>query len=252
MPQFVPGEQKTATVLLVAVPAGLNYEAELTLGPDPGVAVATSGRVGFVSAGGQQEVIAPVAMPPGEGTFHVYVFVYHAGEVLGIYQADEDVIIEEEVMAEGARVYHSAYQDIPNVLDVSLAFNSENYDTDNIHDLANNSRLTCRTAGIYLIKAAASFMKNPTGYRVLTIRYTKSSDPGLHLPISTQLMNGDASFSTCHLETSTLWEMAVGDYVEAEVYQSSGAPLTVYGGIWGGYAYSPVFAMQRVGKSLVG
>ncbi|GAI09725.1 unnamed protein product, partial [marine sediment metagenome] len=35
---------------------------------------------------------------------------------------------------EGARVYHSASQTIPDAIGTYLAFDSERYDTDNIHD----------------------------------------------------------------------------------------------------------------------
>ena len=238
MPQFAPGEQKTATVLLVAVPAGLNYEAELTLGPDPGVAVATSGRVGFVSAGGQQEVIAPVAMPPGEGTFHVYVFVYHAGEVLGIYQADEDVTIEEGVMAEGALVQRQAYQTIPSGVATVLGLDKEVYDTDNMHDLiVNNSRLTCRTSGIYLVSVQVGISGYPSdsGYRVLEI-FNNSG------PISRASQNAVLGDST-YMQTTVICEMWANSYVYARVKQNSGVDLNVVSDNMS----SPFFMIRRIG-----
>jgi hypothetical protein len=56
-----------------------------------------------------------------------------------------------------ARAFHSALQAMPGS-NLTMAFNSEQFDTANIHDTAtNNSRLVAPIAGLYLITANATF-----------------------------------------------------------------------------------------------
>ena len=94
MPEFLPGEVKTAVAPITVQPAGLVCDAELYLGPDEATPVATSGEISFVSTGQQQPVRLPVMMPAEPGIYHVYLDI-HVGVVsLGVYQAIEDVIIE--------------------------------------------------------------------------------------------------------------------------------------------------------------
>src|SRR4051812_49348432 len=46
----------------------------------------------------------------------------------------------------------------------TVLFDAERFDTDAIHDnVTNTSRLTCQTAGIYVITADLSFASNATG-----------------------------------------------------------------------------------------
>lgn len=100
MPEFAPGESKTAVAPITVKPAGLNCEAELFLGPDDMTKVATSGRIPFVSTGVSQDVRLPVVMPAAEGTYHVYADVYAEGLLIAAYQATEDVIIAPPIPTE--------------------------------------------------------------------------------------------------------------------------------------------------------
>ena len=93
MPEFAPGEAKTAVAPITVKPSGLSCEAEIFLGPDEMTKVVTSGRVAFTSTGVEQDVSLPVTMPATEGTFHVYADVYAEGILLAAYQALEDVVI---------------------------------------------------------------------------------------------------------------------------------------------------------------
>lgn len=93
MPEFVPGEAKTAVAPVVIRPAGLSCEAEIFLGPDETTKVVTSGRIPFTSTGASQDVRLPVAMPAAEGTYHVYVDVSVEDLLIGAYQAVEDVVV---------------------------------------------------------------------------------------------------------------------------------------------------------------
>lgn len=92
MPEFAPGESKTAIAPIIVKPSGLSCEAEIFLGPDELTKVATSGRIPFSSTGASQNVRLPIAMP-SEGTYHVYIDVYAGGILIAAYRAIEDVVI---------------------------------------------------------------------------------------------------------------------------------------------------------------
>ena len=98
MPQFLPGESKTAIAPITVKPAGLDSEAELFLGPDELTKVATSSRIPFVSTGVGQNVRLLVTMPDVEGTYHVYLDILTNGLLIGAYKAVEDVVIAAPVI----------------------------------------------------------------------------------------------------------------------------------------------------------
>lgn len=140
-------------------------------------------------------------------------------------------------------VYHNANQSINNATATALAFNSERLDTaagvaDTQHDtVTNNSRLTCRYAGVYQITANIEWAATAnTGLRDLYLRvggttiiaYTKT-------PASTISV-------TYQQNVTRLYTLAVNDYVEAVVLQTSGAALPVQAT----GNYSPEFMMVRV------
>ncbi len=138
-----------------------------------------------------------------------------------------------------ARVYHSAAQTIASNLTAftALAFNSEREDTDSMHDpVTNNTRLTCNTAGTYVISGHVLFASNATGVRRLAIR----------LNGATYLAGTDAaamSGAPMRLGVATVFPLSAGDYVELLVAQNSGGDLNVNTNA----AQSPEFAMCRVG-----
>ncbi len=138
---------------------------------------------------------------------------------------------------EGARVYHDADQNISTATTTVLAFNTEKYDTDTIHDnVTNNSRLTCKTAGKYLIVANVAFAGHATGSRWVTIQF------GGAIAMASDRRLAVTTFEPV-LSVSTIYNLGVNEYVEVQVYQDSGGVLAVkaYGEI------SPQFMMQRIG-----
>lgn len=136
-----------------------------------------------------------------------------------------------------ARVYHSVAQSIPNSVDTILAFDSERFDTDGIHDtVTNNSRLTCKTAGIYIVVASACFAASATGLRVVTLLLNGTT------PIGIQTTNALVTGRTRLVAVSPPQDLIVGDYVEARVYHTSGGTLTVDVDAQS----SPEFGMVRV------
>jgi hypothetical protein len=135
-----------------------------------------------------------------------------------------------------ARVYHDAAQSIANNTLVALAFNSERYDNDTMHDNAtNNSRLTAKTAGKYHIVGNVEFEANASNTRALIIRLNGATNISfLQVPPAAVATN---------LVISTTYSLSVGDYVELIAYQNSGGALNVNSSA----NYSPEFMMERVG-----
>jgi hypothetical protein len=135
--------------------------------------------------------------------------------------------------------YNNADQSLANDTDVALALNAEYYDTDGIHSTSvNTSRLTCQTAGKYLIWASVSFATNATGRRQVMVRKGGSVPLGI-----TSLMAVTEVSRSTNLCVHAVADLAVGEYVELVARQTSGGSLAVT------YAASntPMFGMVRMG-----
>lgn len=141
---------------------------------------------------------------------------------------------------EGAHVYHDANQAVTSgASDAYLALNSERYDTDTIHDVStNNSRLTCKTAGKYLIIAGVEWGINGTGVRTLNIVLNRTT------VIASVTVSANAN-SGIRQQAMTIYELGVNDYVEVRAYQNSGGNLNVLASA----DYSPEFSIQKVGPA---
>lgn len=138
---------------------------------------------------------------------------------------------------EGARVWHTAHQNLPNNVLTTIAWDSEEYDTNIIHDNAvNNSRLTCKTAGKYLIIALMNIEIHATGNRYGEIHKngalaTKSAILGTNL-------------DNVWFITSTILDMAVNDYVQLLVRQTAGVARLLHCQVGGDRSR---FMLQRIG-----
>lgn len=105
--------------------------------------------------------------------------------------------------------------------DYALTFNVEEVDRDNGHSTTTNTnRYTAQTAGYYYFDAKASFTGNATGTRSARFRKngTNIQDSGMITPYA---LNTNA----CVLPLYTFVYLAVGDYVEIILNQSSGGAL---------------------------
>lgn len=155
--------------------------------------------------------------------------------------ATGDLIVEgtmSAVTAKWARAYHNTTQALTTAVQTALAFNSERDDTDTIHDNAtNNTRLTCKTAGIYSIKAQVEFESNSTGNRQVDIRLNGTT--ALLSQIFTAI-NGDVT----RINVATAYRLAVNDYVECLALQNSGGNLNVQSTA----QVSPEFSMELIGS----
>lgn len=125
----------------------------------------------------------------------------------------------------GVSVFKSANQSISNATNTIVTFDSEDYDTNNFHStVTNTSRLTVPSglAGKYLVNANIVFNNNATGIRILYFMKNGSNN------CTPSLQNASSSLGT-YLTGSGVFNLAVGDYIEIQVYQSSGGALDILG-----------------------
>lgn len=137
----------------------------------------------------------------------------------------------------GCRVYRQLVQSIPDSTWTAVAFTHELYDTDTIHSTSSNtSRLNCNTAGVYTISGHIEFEEDDpaVGYRAVAIKFNGTT---YIAKVDKEACNVNPSFSV-----TTLYNLAVADYVELFVYQTAGHALDVeVKSNW-----SPHFAMQLI------
>ena len=142
-----------------------------------------------------------------------------------------------------ARVYHDAAQAVANATLTKLAFNTERFDVDGlgtstIHDTAvNNTRLTARVAGKYQVTGNITFAANATGERIIYLLLNNVAVIGEQRHSTNSVVGAETT-----LCVTTLWNLAVNDYVEVQAYQTSGGSLNV---VWNN-ARSNEFMMVRV------
>src|SRR5262245_54039385 len=125
-----------------------------------------------------------------------------------------------------ARVFNSADVTVPNMNPgewTSLTFNSERWDTANLHETATNSgRLKAPAAGKYYIFANITW-ESPIA----------SGLWGLRLQLNGQTVIADKGVTNtetpCRMSMAvgTLYALVAGDYVEVQVFQNSGNPLLI-------------------------
>jgi len=148
--------------------------------------------------------------------------------------------LERDVMTvpgytQGARVYRSSNQLIPNNTYTKVSFTNETYDTDNCFDADTPDRLTCNTAGKYIIVANIRWAGLPGGLRAIQIQKNGENI------VKSKLQPNDVN--TMFHVVATIIDLEVGDYIECGVLQDRGGSLNIEThGIM-----APSFMMQRIG-----
>lgn len=121
-------------------------------------------------------------------------------------------------------LYNNANQSVSNATEKILNFNSEDIDTDLMHDPAtNNSRITINTPGLYLVGYKIRYAGATTGDR--TARINKNGS-GVRGSFSETGPNGTAPIT---VECELLMQLVANDFLECRVYQTSGGALNVLG-----------------------
>lgn len=138
---------------------------------------------------------------------------------------------------EGTRVYSSTNISIPTNTLTALPFDSERYDTDAVHDtVTNNSRLTCKTPGIYIIIAQVHFSKGARGIRNIRIMLNAATE--LVFAGSGIYLSGDWESSI-----TTIYHLDFNDFIEVFSFFTGGNSLDIVALA----NRSPEFMMQRIG-----
>ena len=144
----------------------------------------------------------------------------HAGLTTGVHSFDKSCQVFRDV---AQAIAHNTWT-VP-------AFNSEAWDTDTMHDtVTNNSRLTCKTAGKYIITLKVTFAANNTGIRIALIRKNGSEGVAEHR------LNAIQTYESA-MSLGGIASLAVNDYVDTQVFQDSGGSLDISG---------LIFSMARI------
>lgn len=134
------------------------------------------------------------------------------------------------------RVTHDAAQTIANSTQTALAFNTETFDTDTMHDNStNNSRITFKTAGKYLINANWTWGASASGFRRGRIRVGGSLVIGMVQTVTPAAGNP-------RMTLSCIYSFSADDYIELVVDQDSGGSLIVSSES----LYSPIFSAIKI------
>jgi hypothetical protein len=137
----------------------------------------------------------------------------------------------------GARVYNPADITISGEILTKLPFNLERYDTDTIHSTTSDvSRLTCKTAGLYVVMGQATWQNEGTGERYLDILLNNTT-------ILSKVTQPPTSVLNTSMVVTTMWNFSIGDYVELRAYQTTVSSGTL--NIIASGNYTPEFMMQK-------
>jgi hypothetical protein len=130
----------------------------------------------------------------------------------------------------GASAIASANQVISTSVFTAIDFDgTDQFDTDAFHNPStNNTRMTIPAgkAGKYAVYGRVNFdTPNSTGRRIVEIYKNGSQIPNMNIEV--------APIQDATILTAGIVDLAVSDYIEIFVYQTSGVNLTLYGGYCG-------------------
>jgi hypothetical protein len=181
------------------------------------------------------EISAPSS--PGSNIARIYAREAGSSGRTNVYMKGDDGTERAMSVGQGCQVYNSSNISVSNDTDTYLTFDSEEFDNDSCHSTSTNTgRLTCNTAGTYLVTANINFAANSTGYRAIWFRINGSTVFGtVRVPAASSLAT--------MLTTCRVIQLAVGDYLELGVRQNSGGNLNVQRVA----DTSPYFSMVRIG-----
>ena len=144
-----------------------------------------------------------------------------------------------KIMVPTARVYRNTALTIPNNTWTVVPFQAQLWDTDNLWSLSPNpSRFTINTAGVYLIIFNARWQPASAGRRLLQLMLN-----GATWIARTEIgSTADATAEPTQIVT-TIYDLALGDYIEAQVYHSRGSPLDLPVG----WPQGPLYMISKLG-----
>lgn len=122
-----------------------------------------------------------------------------------------------------AQLYASSTQSIPNNSFTAVTFQSEDFDLPSPGGHTTNTKYTAFVAGKYTFSGGVAFASNATG-----IRGCKWMKNGADLNGSTIMIPTISGAATRVPAVTMGIDLAVNDYVELHVYQSSGGSLSTF------------------------
>ena len=151
------------------------------------------------------------------GTAPIDITGNAATATLATSVTDGSIVPSKVAVFPKASVTNDSAQSVATGAGTILTFDNEKFDTDAIHDtISNTSRLTCKTAGVYVVSGFGSFTSNSTGYRHIYIRRNGGG------AITSDIR---PAFNTSDTSVTTLFELNAGDFLELVVGQGSGVTL---------------------------
>jgi hypothetical protein len=115
-------------------------------------------------------------------------------------------------------------QSIPMTAFMAVGFDFDVWDTDDIHDReTDNTRLTARTDGLYVITASLEWESNPVGWRTAVLRVNEVLNVAFERRLA---VNGAETVQAITAQ----YLMTARDFVELVVQQNSGRPLSLGAG----------------------
>lgn len=136
-----------------------------------------------------------------------------------------------------SRVTRATNQSIPNNTDTAVSFSSSVFDTDTMWNIANPTRLTINTAGLYMFGVTGLIDPSAVGIREYSFRVNG---------ITTIDFTNKLQPSPSYFSHNYPFELQVSDYIEIMVRQTSGAPLNLL--VAGGFLNACYFWACYLGK----
>lgn len=147
-----------------------------------------------------------------------------------------------DLSAVACELTHSVAQNIPNSVDTAVTFDTEYFDTGDLHAAGSPTRITVPTggAGVWLFTFNICFTANATGARGVYLRVNANSADRRVLGYT-----AGASWDST-LAGSHVCRLVAGDYMELMAYQSSGAALALKGS--NSASHLLAFSAARIGN----
>jgi len=123
----------------------------------------------------------------------------------------------------GCRIFHSIAQSVTNLVPLTCAFDSEDYDTDSYHDTVTNNTDIVIPVGLdgkYMVGGGVQFDVNAVGTRLIAV----TNNVGINLAVLR--FNADATGFTS-VALSGIFDLAVGDVITLRAFQDSGGALNI-------------------------
>jgi hypothetical protein len=148
---------------------------------------------------------------------------------------------------QACRVFSSSPQNVPDNGFVAVIFESERFDTDNMFDISNPTRITFNTPGFYLVGGTLEFEPNATASGPRNLSITLNGTTAIN---SGETFHGpNFPYPEADLETNTVYLFQAGDYIELTAFQHSVGGETLV--IQPAGDYSPEFYAIRLGPAPV-